>query len=74
MVELFTIVFFVFLIFFSICSVVSRRSRWSYFGMVLHINGQERTILDYNVTTKVATINEAWSQPPDNTGTWKLDE
>ena len=72
--ELFIIAFFVFLTFFSLCSVVSRRSRWSYVGMVLVLNGEERIILDYNDTTKVATVREAWSTPPDHTSILALHE
>src|SRR3990167_9219953 len=36
-------------------------------------NGQARTISTYNGTTKVATVSEAWTTPPDATTTYSID-
>jgi len=36
-------------------------------------SGQARIISAYNGTTKVATVSEAWTTPPDNTTTYSID-
>lgn len=36
-------------------------------------SGQRRLVVDYNGTTKVATVNSAWTVTPDNTTTYSLD-
>lgn len=36
-------------------------------------SGQRRLIVDYNGTTKVATVNQAWATAPDVTTTYSID-
>ncbi len=36
-------------------------------------SGQKRTIIDYNGTTKVATVDSPWTTPPDNTTVYSVD-
>lgn len=36
-------------------------------------SGQNRVVSTYNGTTKVATVSEAWTTPPDNTTTYSID-
>lgn len=35
-------------------------------------SGQERTITDYNGSTKVARVDSAWTTPPDATSTYEV--
>lgn len=49
----------------------------AYLGMPVEItsgtgNGQERTIIDYNGTTKVAKVDRAWAVEPDNTSNYSI--
>jgi hypothetical protein len=36
-------------------------------------NGQSKTILTYNTESRMATVNSAWSTPPNNTTTYLID-
>ncbi len=49
----------------------------AYQGMLISItggtgNGQERVIADYVGATKVATVNDNWTTPPDATSTYSI--
>jgi hypothetical protein len=49
----------------------------AYRGMVLRLtsgtgNGQIREVIDYNGTTKVATVNAAWATNPDATSVFRI--
>lgn len=49
----------------------------AYLGMIIRItagtgNGQIRQIIDYNGTTKVATVNQPWATVPDATSQFRL--
>jgi len=41
-----------------------RKRRW-YIGKKIIFNGTERTITDYNPETRVATVKDAWRNPPE---------
>lgn len=44
-----------------------------YVGCWLRVGGNSRRIVDYDATTKLATIDTCWATVPDATSTYSLE-